>query len=133
MPRIYFSRQDQNLLFITWWFKEHNVVGIETDISSFFALVKYILNNMDHRQISAMTPFREEIGNTFISPWLIHKIVEDNNTAKTEKKRRLMHSAHVLTQMSCWRAGRWMNIMYMKCTVNMYLDRFCHCVYTFKL
>ena len=62
MPRIYFSRQDQNLLFITWWFKEHNVVGIETDISSFFALVKYILNNMDHRQISAMTPFREEIG-----------------------------------------------------------------------
>ena len=51
-------------------------MGIKTDISHFFALMKYILDNIDDRQISMMTSFRKKISNTFILARLCHEIVQ---------------------------------------------------------
>jgi hypothetical protein len=41
-------------------------MGIKADISHFFAMMKYILDNIDDIQISMMISFRKKISNTFI-------------------------------------------------------------------
>jgi hypothetical protein len=51
-------------------------MSIKADISHFFALMKYILDNIDDRQISMMTSFRKKINNTFILARLCHEIVQ---------------------------------------------------------
>jgi hypothetical protein len=50
-------------------------VGIKADISHFFALMKYIFDNINDRQISMMTSFRKKISNTFILARLCHEII----------------------------------------------------------
>jgi hypothetical protein len=51
-------------------------MSIKADISHFFALIKYILDNIDDRQVSMMTSFRKKISNTFILAGLSHKVVQ---------------------------------------------------------
>ena len=51
-------------------------MSIKADISHFFALMKYILDNIDDRQISMVTSFRKKIRNTFIFARLSHKIIQ---------------------------------------------------------
>ena len=51
-------------------------MGIKVDISHFFALMKYILDNIDDGQISMMASFRKKISNTFIFARLSHKVVQ---------------------------------------------------------
>ena len=51
-------------------------MGIKADISNFFVLMKYILDNIDDRQITMMTSFRKKISQTFILARLCHKIVQ---------------------------------------------------------
>jgi hypothetical protein len=51
-------------------------MGIKADISHFFALMKYILDNIDDRQIPMMTSFRKKIRNTFILARLCHEIIQ---------------------------------------------------------
>jgi hypothetical protein len=51
-------------------------MSIKADISHFFALMKYILDNVDDRQISMMASFRKKISNTLIFARLSHKVVQ---------------------------------------------------------
>jgi hypothetical protein len=51
-------------------------VSIKADISHFFALMKYILDNIDDGQISMMASFRKKISNTFIFARLSHKVIQ---------------------------------------------------------
>jgi hypothetical protein len=51
-------------------------MSIKADISHFFALMKYVLDNIDDGQISMMASFRKKISNTFIFARLSHKVVQ---------------------------------------------------------
>ena len=47
------------MLLVPGRFEKHYIVGIETDVSSFSSMMKYILNNVDDREILMMTPLGE--------------------------------------------------------------------------
>ena len=51
-------------------------MSIKADISHFFALMKYIFDNIDDRQISMMTSFRKKISNTSVFAGLSRKVVQ---------------------------------------------------------
>ena len=74
--RIYLPCMHINLLFISWWLEQHDIMGVKADISHFFALMKYILDNIDDRQISVMTSFRKKISYTFVFTRLCHEIIQ---------------------------------------------------------
>jgi ribonuclease I len=52
------------------------MMGVNDDISHFFALMKYILDNIDDGQISVMAFFGKKISNTLIFARLSHKAVQ---------------------------------------------------------
>ena len=50
-------------------------MGVKANISRLFALMKYILDNIDDGQISVMASFREKISYTFVFARLHNEIV----------------------------------------------------------
>ena len=51
-------------------------MSIKADISHFFALMKYVLDNIDDGQISMMSSFGKKISYTFVFTRLCHEIVQ---------------------------------------------------------
>ena len=54
------------------------IMGVQTNVSHLFPLMKYILHNIDHRQISEMTPLSKQISNALVFARLSHKIIQND-------------------------------------------------------
>ena len=51
-------------------------MGVKADISHFFVLMKYILDNIEDGQISVMASFGKKMSYTFVFIRLCHEIVQ---------------------------------------------------------
>ena len=72
------SCKNRTLLSISWQLEQHDIVGVQTNVSHLFPLMKYILHDIDYRQISVMAPLCEKISNTLFFARLSHKIVQND-------------------------------------------------------
>ena len=54
------------------------IMGVQTNVSHLFPLMKYILHNIYYRQISVMTTLSKKISNTLVFARLSHKIVQND-------------------------------------------------------